>query len=276
MRFQDYPPQESAAGAAATYREACIAGSFGVPFAEFSFGTDPHQSLGIYPAKRKNAPLFVFLHGGGWDRGYKENMGFMAPAFTDAGIAFASVGYRLAPEHLFPSMLEDTVAGLKLLYDSADALGLDRSRIHIGGHSAGGHLAALLAVRRDWQAAHGMPPDVIKSCLPISGVFRFGPGSGLAKRPRFLGDDDRNEQAASPVVRIMQPTPFLIAYGEKDFQHLIVQAEEMICALRKAGGAVETILFEGRDHFTSSLAGGERDGPWVARALAFINSPKSG
>jgi arylformamidase len=167
------------------------------------------------------------------------------------------------------------VSALRILYERADSFGHDRNSIYVGGHSAGGHYASLLAVRRDWQAANAMPLDVIKGCLPISGVYRFGPGSGLAKRPRFLGSEGNGaDHAASPVFHIDDPPPFLIAYGEKDFPHLILQAEEMIGALRKTGGSVETILFPGRDHFTSSLAGGERDGPWVPRALAFIRSRK--
>ena len=270
MRFQDYPEQEKAAGAAAAYREACIAGSFGVPFSEVCFGSDPHQGIAIYPAKTRPTPLFAFLHGGGWDRGYKETMGFMAPAFTQAGISFASIGYRLAPDHIFPAGLDDTIAALRLLFQLADEYGFDRDRFFIGGHSAGGHYAAHLAVRRDWQVEQGLPINIIKGCLPISGVYRFGEGSGLSKRPRFLGDDDRNDRAASPVLLISNPAPFLIAYGEKDFPHLIVQAEEMTKALRDANGSVDFILFAGRDHFTSHLAGGEPDGPWVNRAIAFI------
>ena len=66
---------------------------FGVPFNEFAIGPDAHQSIAVYPA-RNRGPLFAFLHGGGWDRGYKETMGFMAPCFTQAGITFASIGYH--------------------------------------------------------------------------------------------------------------------------------------------------------------------------------------
>ncbi len=272
MRFQDYPPQEGAAsGPAAAYRDACIAGSFGVPFAEFMFGPDPHQSVAVYPANKPQGPLLAFLHGGGWDRGYKETMGFMAPCFTAAGITFASIGYRLAPEHLFPLGLEDTAAALRALYDRADQFGYDRGRIYLGGHSAGGHYASLLAARRDWQIGRGLPEDVIKGCLPISGVYFFGEGAGFAKRPRFLGPEGSGaERAASPILNIGAPAPFLIAYGERDFPHLVRQAEDMVQALRKAHGEVQTIVFPSRDHFTSSLAGGEPDGPWVAQALKFI------
>jgi arylformamidase len=271
MRFEDYPPQEPSAAAAAAYRAACIERSFGVPFVEHSFGADPHQSLAIYPAKKQGGPLFAFVHGGGWTGGYKETMAFMAPEFCKAGITFASLGYRLAPQYLFPAGVDDCAAGLKLLYDLAGEFGYDRDRIFAGGHSSGGHYAALLAVRDDWQAPLGLPADVIKGCLPISGVYRFGEGSGLSMRPRFLGPEGSgSDHAASPVLHIRRTPPFLIAYGDNDFPHLRVQAQEMSAALGAAGGDVETILMPGRDHFTASLAGGEADGPWVREALQFI------
>jgi acetyl esterase/lipase len=277
MRFQDYPPQPDASGAAAAYRDACIAGSFGVPFSEYAFGSDPHQSIAVYPAAGGHGPLFAFLHGGGWDRGYKETMGFMAPCFTQAGITFASIGYRLAPQHLFPDGLEDTMAAVRALHERAELLGYDRNRIFLGGHSAGGHYAALLAVQRNWQARHGLPRDVIKGCLPLSGVYFFGEGAGFAQRPRFLGAEGRGvERDASPLLNIEHPAPFLIAYGERDFPHLMRQAKDMVEALRKADCAVECVVLPGRDHFGSSLAGGERNGPWVAHAIAFIRSHAHG
>jgi acetyl esterase/lipase len=272
MRLQDYPEQEPASAASAGYREACMSGSFGVPFSEFNFGADPHQSIAIYPPAQPTGAAFAFIHGGGWTGGYKETMGFMAPAFTSRGILFASLGYRLAPQHLFPNQLDDCAAGIAAFCKHMGAFGGDPARLCIGGHSAGGHYAALLAVRNDWQAKLGLPRDVVRACLPISGVYRFGPGSGLSMRPRFLGPDGNGaDEAASPVLHVTgSPPPFFMACGEQDFPHLKVQAVEMERVLRQAGGEVESIVMPGLTHFTASLAGGEPDGPWVARALAFI------
>jgi arylformamidase len=127
-------------------------------------------------------------------------------------------------------------------------------------------------VRDDWQARRGLPPDVIKGCLPISGVFRFGPGSGLSIRPRFLGPENNGaDEAASPVLHVKKRTPpFFMACGDKDFPHLIEQAVEMEKILRQAGSDVTSIVMPGLTHFTASLAGGMPDGPWVPQALAFV------
>ena len=272
MRPEEYPPQEPVSAIAAGYRDACVARSAGVPFTEFRYGADPYQSVAVYRPARPDGRLFAFIHGGGWTSGYKEWMGFMAPAFTAAGITFCSIGYRLAPAHVFPAGLEDCAAAVKAIAEAAPSFDADPARLALGGHSAGGHYAALLALKRDWQAVLGLPGDAPKLCLPISGVYRFGAGSGLSARPRFLGPEGTGaEDAASPILHIAgRPVPFLLAHGERDFPHLCRQADEMAAALAAAGGAVEHLVLPGRDHFTASLAGGEADGPWVPAALRWL------
>ncbi len=272
MRPQDYPPQEPVSAVATPYRDACMMMSSGVPFQEFQYGTDPYQSIAIYAPAKPDGRIFAFIHGGGWVSGYKEWMSFMAPAFTAHGITFASIGYRLAPKHIFPAAYDDCALAVQWLWKNAGLFKADPKRLAIGGHSAGGHYGALLAVKRDWQAGLGLPNDVIKLCLPISGVFRFGEGSGLSMRPRFLGPEGNGlETPASPVLNIQGvPPPFFVAYGTKDFPHLITQGAEMVKVLGAAGSEVEHMVMEGRDHFAASFAGGEADGPWVPAALNWL------
>lgn len=269
MRIEDYPPQELS-GPGQVYHAECMRRSAGIAGIELAYGDDPYQGVLLFPAARPNGTVLAFWHGGGWTGGYKEWMAFMAPPLNAAGITFASLGYRLAPGHVFPTGLEDCARGLAFLAGTVAAHGGDPGRIFLGGHSAGGHYAALLAVRRDWQAGLGLPADIVRGCLPLSGVFQFTAGSGLSMRPRFLGPGE-TERAASPLLNIQgAPPPFLIAYGTADFPHLIPQAERMTGALLAAGGEVETLVMPGRDHFQSSYAGGEPDGPWVPRALDWL------
>jgi arylformamidase len=270
MRVEEYPPQEPPSDAANSYSDAVTQLGAGLEGIERRYGADPYQSLAVFRAPAPNGKLLAFMHGGGWTNGYKEWMAFMAPAFTVAGVSFATIGYRLAPGHAFPAGADDVIAAVGLLYQSAAEFGYDPARIFLGGHSAGGHYAALLAARRDWQVKAGLPQDVICGCLPISGVYDFGAQSGLTNRPRFLGAAG-NETFASPIDNIeSQPPPFLLAHGDQDFPHLIKQADRMEVALRSAGGDVERLALTGRNHFTASYAGGEADGPWVPEALAWM------
>lgn len=269
MRIDDYPPQEPLSEAGQAYADEVMRRAAGVEGLEYSYGDDPYQGIALHAPTAPNGTVLAFVHGGGWTSGYKEHMAFMAPAFTAAGVIFASIGYRLAPAHLFPVGVDDVALGIAWLHRHVAEHGGDPGRIFIGGHSAGGHYTALLAVRRDWQAALDLPESVVRGCLPISGIYRFGEGGGLTMRPRFLGPEE-NDGPASPIPNIHATTPFLIAHGSEDFPHLMVQAEEMESALGAAGGEVERVVLDGRDHFSACYAGGEKGGPWVGRALAWM------
>lgn len=273
MRPEDYPPQEPFSAFAKPYVEEVTRRGEGiVPTAEIRYGDDSYQSIAIHAAATPNGTVFAFVHGGGWTSGYKEHLNFMAPALNAAGVTFCTVGYRLAPQHVFPAGLEDVADAVAWLYRNIEGYGGDPGRIFIGGHSAGGHYMPLLAVTSDWKEARSLPPDVVRGCLPISGVYRFGEGSGLSMRPRFLGAESaETDRRASPAAFVSKDAPpFLIAYGSEDFPHLRAQADDMAAALSGAGVDNETVVLPGRDHFGACFAGGEPDGPWVPRALAWM------
>lgn len=270
MRPEDYPPQEPLSEVAQRYHDELLRRGAETAGEEVQLGDDPYQSLVLHVPERPNGTVLAFIHGGGWTAGYKEWMNFMAPAFTARGVLFASVGYRLAPTHSFPTGVEDVAHALGWLFRNVATYQGDPARLFIGGHSAGGHYASLLAVRRDWQAGEGLPATVVRGCLPISGVYDFTRSGGLTMRPRFLGSAS-TEHRASPIHTIDGvPPPFLIAHGDRDFPHLMGQAARMEQALHDAGGTVERIVMPDRDHFSASYAGGEPDGPWVPKALDFM------
>lgn len=270
MNIADYPAQEPLSDAGRAYGEECLRRGAGLSGEESRYGVDPYQSLLVYRAPRPDGRVLLFWHGGGWTSGYKEWMSFMAPAFTVAGVTFITAGYRLAPGHLFPVGVEDCIGGLRWTLQNVARFGGDPGKLFLGGHSAGGHYAALLAVKRDWQAGAGVPIDCVRGCLPLSGVYDFTASSGLTMRPRFLGQSG-NEREASPIHQLQPPLPpFYIAHGSADFPHLMKQAEAFELAFRAAGGAIQRDVLADRNHFSASYAGGEVDGPWVKPALAFM------
>ena len=279
MQLEDYPPQEPLPEFARSYHEAVWQRSKGITVREAQYGPDPYQGIALAVPPKPNGSVLVFMHGGGWTCGYKEWNLFMAPLLNDAGVILASVGYRLAPGTLFPGNFEDSARGLAWLYANIARHGGDPQRLFVGGHSAGGHLAALLAVRQDWQAALGLPPDVVRGCLPISGVYLFGADAGLSKRPRFLGEaeDAALDAAASPLAHLRSRAahgvpPFLLAWGEKDFPHLIVQAHAMLALLREKKADVSDLVLAGKTHLEAHLASAEPDQPWIGAAVRFIET----
>ena len=266
ITISGYPPQEPLSSVAQAYHEHVMElGASAVGGEEVAYGKDPYQRLLIYRAAKSNAAVLAFFHGGGWTNGYKEWMTFMAPAVTGAGITFVSIGYRLAPAHLFPAGPEDCADGLLAAHELTKY-----APLYVGGHSAGGHYAALLATRGDWWRRRHFNANPLRGCLPISGVYSFGQGSGLPSRPRFLGAADHSERAASPILDITERTPFLIAYGERDFPHLIVQADDLNRTLESRGNPVEVLVLPGCDHFGASYQAGDSSGVWLPRAVSFI------
>ncbi len=272
MKPADYPMQDELSDFARPYAEEVERRSIGVSGADRLFGDDPYQSVGIHQAPDPNGNVFAFIHGGGWTNGYKEWNDFMAPAYTSHGVTFVSIGYRLAPRLIFPAGLDDCAMGVSWIYKNIADYGGDPSRIFLGGHSAGGHYASLLAVKENWQGELSLPSDVIRGCIPVSGVYRFGEDSGLSQWPRFLGAvNSGNDVAASSILFVNGAAcPFLMAHGENDFPHLIVQAEEMETALRASGTNIERVPLAGCDHLEAHYATGELNGDWVKKVLKFM------
>jgi len=274
MRLEQYPPQEPLSALGMAYHERVMALGRDAAGIEAHYGDDPYQSLTIFPAASPSGDVLLFLHGGGWTSGYKEWMHFMAPALAAQGITFVSAGYRLAPQHLFPTGFDDCADAFAWVVRHIAAHGGDPRRVFVGGHSAGGHYAALLAVTCGWRACRGLSSDAVRGCLPVSGVYRFGPGSGLSVRPRFLGPaaDERAEVAASPLLQLdAECCPaFLIAHGSRDFPHLVVQAQQMAAALAGKGVPTRLEVLPECDHFDASVACGEIGGEWPRLAAAWM------
>ena len=272
MNIDDYPEQEPFTKIGTLYHEKVTAMAGHVVGHELCYGDDPYQSLLIYPAQNPNGNVLCFMHGGGWTNGYKEWMSFMAPALNRVGCTFVSVGYRLAPIHLYPAGFDDCCAAIARVYRRIAEFGGDPNRIFVGGHSAGGHYASLLGLCLAWGTKESLPENIIKGVLPVSGTFEFGENSGLSMRPRFLGGEELgNDGTASPInyIRAGAP-PFLISYGENDFPHLIRQAERFTDTLRLLGVSVTTQQLDDCDHLGASYACGEIDGTWVKAAEDFM------
>ena len=170
MRIEDYPAQEPLSALGRPYHEKVMRLPHGDAPDEYPYGPDPYQRLAVFKPARPNGSVLIMWHGGGWTNGYKEWMYFMAPAVTATGITFVSAGYRLAPQHVFPAGFLDCGDAVAWVYQHAASLGADPTRLFLGGHSAGGHYASLLAVSTDWHARTGVPEAAMRGCWPISGV----------------------------------------------------------------------------------------------------------
>ncbi|MGO4406999.1 alpha/beta hydrolase [Bosea sp. RAF48] len=179
---------------------------------DLAYGPGRFETLDLYrPAGAGRAPIFVFIHGGYWQASDKVQHAQFAQGLLDAGYAVAMPNYGLAPDNPLEASIAQSVAALNFLVDEADALGLDASSLHISGHSAGGHLAAMALLAQD------APP--IASALLLSGLYDLKP-LGHLPLGRLLGlDDAARATRLSPIV---QPRPqstrlaFAVGEGESD------------------------------------------------------------
>ena len=238
-----------------------------------AYGPDYWQKVDLYLPEDRNLtglPVLVFLHGGGWSNGYKEWMGFMAPAFTDLPAIFVSVDYRLLPSMRFPENLDDTISALAWVHRNIAAFGGDPNRLFVGGHSAGGHLAALAVLKRDLLARAGVPIAALRACVPVSGSYKFEVGE-LEARGKPMLPKPEDAPKASPIGFVAgNRVPFYIVWGDKDLEHVLKTGLPMVEALKAAGGKVEHEVFKDFDHFQISIDGGDPKSPWVARVRKWM------
>lgn len=222
-----------------------------------SYGTDRLQVLDIYPARAGSSqrpPLVVFVHGGGWKRGSKDNADgtWKAPHYTGLGYAYASINYRLVPEATVEQQAADVAAALRYLIDNAGRLGFDPNRIVLMGHSAGAHLVSLVGTDEQYLKGAGLSFAAIDGVIPIDGAAYDVPRQ-IADGGNFMhdtylqafGEDPARQRALSPTFHAQAPNApafLLIHVMRKDG---VAQNKELEAALRKGGTRVERREFEG-------------------------------
>jgi arylformamidase len=143
---------------------------------DVAYGGSAGQSLDVFPPARPvpaGAPVLVFIHGGYWRSLDKSDHSFLAPAFTDAGACVVMPNYDLCPAVTIPDIALQMVRALAWTWRNIAEFGGDPGRITVVGHSAGGHLAAML-LACDWKKhAPDLPADLVKNALSVSGLYEL-------------------------------------------------------------------------------------------------------
>lgn len=226
------------------------------PTSTLAYGKDPLQQLDFWKASGATgpAPLVIFVHGGGWKRGTKDNASSrFAPAhFTQGGYAYASINYRLVPDARVEDQAEDLARAVKALIDRAGELGIDPTRVVITGHSAGAHLVALVGTDEQYLKRAGLSFANLKGVIPNDGAAYDVPAqmaqSGNFMKPTYeqaFGTDPARQKALSPTLHAAAPNApafLLIHVMRKDG---VAQNKGLEAALKKAGTKVQRNEFPG-------------------------------
>jgi len=227
--------------------------------ADLAYGEHERHRLDLYlPAEVNDSPVMIYVHGGGWRKGDKSRVGMKASYFTGREWIFVSVNYRLLPEGAHPANVNDVARAIGWIHDQATEFGGDPEKVFLMGHSAGAHLAALVATSEAPLREVGKSPSVIRGVIPLDTNAYELPRlmeSGGGFYGQVFGDDPELWRDASPVTHVAPEKgipPFLVCYsrgmGARPNPERPVRAEAFAEALRSAGVPVEVIDASDRNH----------------------------
>jgi arylformamidase len=237
-----------------------------------AYGPTEIEKLDIYKTLRPNAPINVYIHGGAWRNGQAKDFAFPAEVFVDAGAHFVVVDFVQITEaggNLLP-MIQQVRTALAWVYQHAASFGGDATRVYITGHSSGAHLSGCALVT-DWQKDFGLPSDIIKGGLLISGMYDLKPVR-LSKRSEYVNFTDEIEQALSSQRHLDKLNALIIvAYGTQETPEFQRQSREFAAAVKAVGKPVELIVGEGFNHFEMQETLGNPYGIAGRAALKLMN-----
>ena len=244
-------------------------------YLDLAYGSDPKQVLDLYlpEGEVSNAPVFLFLHGGGFREGDKAHYGSVAEPFVNRGVITAVASYRLTGSGAhYPDQPDDVKSTVKWLFENISQYGGNPENIYVGGHSAGAILSADIGVDRAWLVEMGMPREILKGIVPVSGPYdvraRGWPGEVYTYAPT----PELREQA-SPILHVTDPVPVaLVAVGsEEAYQESSMAFTE---ALKAAGVDAHYLLLEGEDHADTALSLANGNSELFKQALRMILEAK--
>lgn len=230
-------------------------------FLDVPYGAGDLQKLDMFPSDRPSRAVMSFIHGGYWRSRDKSDFSFLADVFCPRGFTLAIPNYSLCPAATVEQAVRDTLLAHAWLHANAASYGGDGARIVAAGHSAGGQLAAMMAAC-DWaDYAPGLPVDLVKGVLAISGIYDLMPLRRTTMN-RDLGLDENAARVASPVTyRPRRCVPVVLAVGEAESNEF--QRQCRLLGSLWSHCVRETIVLPGANHFTVLDAMSTDDGALV-------------
>ena len=225
------------------------------------YGDEPLQDLDIYYPKplaqamktnttiKQEYPMVVFVHGGSWESGNKEEYAFVGQSLAQAGYVTAVINYRKAPEHVYPDYVEDTAQAIAWSYKNAKRFHANPERFAVVGHSAGAFNAVAAIANEDFLKPYGIKPTDISAVIGIAGPYSYD-FRKFSSVTAFAADATPDEVMPDRQIKGAQP-PYLLLTAEKDKVVYATNTIKMTQALKAAGVTVQTSEIKGASHATS-------------------------
>lgn len=212
------------------------------------YGSDPRQRLDLYVPDRLSgpAPVILFFYGGSWQSGQKSDYRAFGQIFASKGIIVAVADYRVYPKVRFPAFVEDGALAVKYLRAAVKSRGGDPSRLYVAGHSAGAHIAVMLASDPAYLRKAGGDFAWLRGAIGIAGPYDILPLRDK-KLIEIFGGANRAE--TQPITHIdgIRP-PMLLVTGDDDDTVSPLNTDRMAKRLRNAGSPVTVKIYRGVGH----------------------------
>lgn len=210
---------------------------------DIAYGPDPRQKLDLYrpDTPRADGKAVIFFYGGSWDSGSKSDYLFVAQALTANGYTVVIPDYRLYPSVRFPAFVED---GARAVRWTTERVG--RGRLFVMGHSAGAHIALMLAANTPYLAAAGVDRMKLPGVVGLSGPYDFLPLTS-AKLIDIFGGANNPDMQAITFAKAPLP-PALLIHGTADTTVYPRNSDHLAAAWQTAGASVELKLYPGAGH----------------------------
>jgi arylformamidase len=213
------------------------------------YGDMPGETVDIFPARKGDGSCLMFIHGGYWRALDKKDHSFLAPAWVDAGVSLAVVNYDLCPAVSIEDIVRQMLRASRWLWLHAEEFGMDQDRLYVGGHSAGGHLAAMLMCALWPVFDRQLPKDLWKGGLAVSGLYDLRPLIDVDFLQADLRLDDEAARRLSPA--LMPPATraqLMTCVGGDESSEF--HRQNALLRERWRAAVAESIPMPGRNHFS--------------------------
>lgn len=250
-------------------------------------GGEAKQSLDLYLPAREGYPTIVFVHGGAWVMGDRKDPAntALARALQANGVGCAVVSYRLVPQVMPVDQVRDVAAAFTWVHREVAKRGGDPGKVFLAGHSAGGHLAAMVASAPQYLKANGLSPSNVAGCATIGAPLCLNLSeSEIASALKGAPDWTRSlADSLGPLASALNgldPAAFsgkdspkmLVMVGDGDYAAVRAQATAYEVAAKKRGGLVEVVVLGARDHLSALSKMPSAGDRGLQRLLAFVGS----
>ena len=213
------------------------------------YGDNERERLDIFRCGQTDAPLYVYIHGGYWQRGDKSIYSYLAATFNSAGADVALIGYPLCPGVSMTALVGSIRNALAWLFRNAAKLGICADRINLSGHSAGGHLTAMGMATAWPEFAADLPVDLLKSAIPISGLYQLRPLLPTTISEVLHLADDEIDGLSPATLQASHAAPLLVIIGGTETPEFFRQADSLIENWSRPGLVIDRHIEPGADHF---------------------------